>query len=237
MSNEIMVLMGTAASLGFLHTIFGPDHYLPFIMIARARRWSITKTTLITFLCGLGHVGSSVIIGIIGVILGVALSKIESLESVRGDFAAWMIIGFGFIYFIWGLIRSIQNKPHAHLHLHTNGIKHKHEHFHKTNHTHTHDKEPKPNITPWILFIIFVFGPCEPLIPILMYPAAKNSISGLILVTVVFGLVTILTMLSVVIAVFYGFNIIPLGKMERYIHPLAGFMICLSGLAIVFLEL
>ena len=99
MSNEIIVLMGTAASLGFLHTILGPDHYLPFIMLARARRWSITKTSLITFLCGLGHVGSSIIIGIMGLLLGFALSRIEALESLRGDFAAWLLIGFGFIYF------------------------------------------------------------------------------------------------------------------------------------------
>lgn len=237
MSQEIIVLVGTAASLGFLHTVFGPDHYLPFIMIARARRWSITKTSLITFLCGLGHVGSSIVIGIIGVILGVALSKIEALESIRGDLAAWMIIGFGFVYFIWGLIRSIKNKPHTHLHFHNKGIQHKHEHVHQQGHTHTHDKEVKQNITPWILFIIFVFGPCEPLIPILMYPAAKNSITGLILVTAVFGLVTILTMVSIVIAVSYGLNVIPLGKMERYIHPIAGLMICLSGMAIVFLGL
>jgi len=237
MSQEIIVLVGTAASLGFLHTVFGPDHYLPFIMIARARRWSIAKTSLITFLCGLGHVGSSFVIGIIGVILGVALSKVEALESIRGDLAAWMIIGFGFVYFIWGLIRSIKNKPHTHLHFHGQGIQHKHEYVHQQDHTHTHDKEVKQNITPWILFIIFVFGPCEPLIPILMYPAAKNSITGLILVTAVFGLVTILTMLSIVIAVSYGLNIIPLGKMERYIQPIAGLMICLSGMAIVFLGL
>ncbi|MFO7889361.1 MAG: sulfite exporter TauE/SafE family protein [bacterium] len=237
MSNEILVLMGTAASLGFLHTIFGPDHYLPFIMIARARRWSIAKTSLITFLCGLGHVGSSIVIGIIGVMLGVALSKIKALESIRGDFAAWMIIGFGFVYFIWGLIRSIQNKPHTHLHFHDKGIQHKHEHVHQQGHTHTHDTEVKQTITPWILFIIFIFGPCEPLIPILMYPAAKNSITGLILVTAVFGVVTILTMLTIVIAVSYGLNVIQLGKMERYIHPVAGLMICLSGLAIVFLGL
>jgi len=25
----------------------------------------------------------------------------------------------------------------------------------------------------WALFLIFVFGPCEPLIPLIMYPAAK----------------------------------------------------------------
>ncbi len=53
MSQEIVVLMGTVAALGFLYTIFGFDHNLPFIMIFGARRWSIARTSLITFICGL----------------------------------------------------------------------------------------------------------------------------------------------------------------------------------------
>jgi len=39
MSHDLTVLAITAASLGFFHTLFGPDHYLPFIRMARARRW------------------------------------------------------------------------------------------------------------------------------------------------------------------------------------------------------
>ena len=34
MSNEIVVLAGVAAIIGFVHTIFGPDHYLPFIVLS-----------------------------------------------------------------------------------------------------------------------------------------------------------------------------------------------------------
>ncbi|MEJ2629587.1 MAG: hypothetical protein P8078_13675, partial [bacterium] len=116
-------------------------------------------------------------------------------------------------------------------------MQHNHEHFHVKNHSHTHDKEPKKTITPWIIFIIFVFGPCEPLIPIIMYPAFKNSIIDLMLVIAIFSMVTIVTMLSVVLAVSYGLHILPLEKMEPYLHPMAGLMIGLSGMAIVFLGL
>jgi len=38
MSNELLILTGTAASIGFLHTVFGPDHYVPFVVMARANR-------------------------------------------------------------------------------------------------------------------------------------------------------------------------------------------------------
>ncbi|MCH7910708.1 MAG: hypothetical protein IIB38_13970 [Candidatus Hydrogenedentes bacterium] len=91
-------------------------------------------------------------------------------------------------------------------------------------------------MTPWILFTIFVFGPCEPLIPILMYPAFTRSFSGLLLVTGVYGGVTLITMLSIVLLTTWGANLLPLGKMERYTHAAAGAAICLCGVAIKVLE-
>ena len=93
------------------------------------------------------------------------------------------------------------------------------------------------NTTPWILFLIFVFGPCEPLIPILMYPAAQNNISGAIIVSVLFSIVTIATMMSVVLAFRFGMNRINLKPIEKYSHLIAGAMIFFSGLAIQFLGL
>jgi sulfite exporter TauE/SafE len=92
-------------------------------------------------------------------------------------------------------------------------------------------------MTPWILFTIFVFGPCEPLIPLVMYPAAQHSTIGVILVTAVFGIITIGTMLTIVMVSLWGINLLPIGKLERFTHALAGATICISGLAIVFLGL
>ncbi len=237
MADELRVLYITAASIGFFHTLFGPDHYLPFIVMARAREWSPAKTALITFLCGLGHVLSSVVLGIIGIVLGVAVFKLEAFESIRGNLAGWALIGFGFAYFVWGIRQLVKNKPHRHSHIHGEENKHMHVHAHTHEHAHVHTKKGKANITPWVLFTIFILGPCEPLIPILMYPAAKMSMAGLIGVTFVFGSVTILTMLGVVMVSGLGINLIPLGRLERYGHALAGAAILLCGVAIQLLGL
>ncbi len=166
MTAELNALIITAASIGFFHTMFGPDHYLPFIMMSWARKWSVVKTTLITLLCGLGHIGSSVVLGMIGVAVGLAVNKLEIVESVRGNFAAWLLIAFGLVYFVWGLRRAYQKKSHAHSHAHTTGVAHEHLHNHQREHVHVHDDKTTQSITPWVLFVIFVFGPCEPLIPI-----------------------------------------------------------------------
>jgi ABC-type nickel/cobalt efflux system permease component RcnA len=238
MQNGILVLAGTAATIGFVHTLLGPDHYLPFIVIARARQWPLPKTLFISLLCGLGHVLSSVVIGFVGIALGLAVFRIEGIESFRGSLAAWLLIGFGLAYFVWGLRKAIQNKPHKHLHLHADDVEHEHTHTHRQGaHAHIHDDKAKSTLTPWILFTIFVFGPCEPLIPLLMYPAAEHNIAGVVLVTLAFGVVTITTMLAIIAAASLGVRFIRLGFLEKYVHAIAGAMIFVSGISVQFLGL
>ena len=235
MTAQLSALMITAASVGFIHTILGPDHYLPFAMLSWARRWSAVKTSVITVLCGLGHVLSSVILGLVGVSLGVAIRKLELVESFRGDFAAWLLIALGLVYMVWGLRRAYRKQPHAHSHAHLGEIQHVHTHSHFNRHVHLHDQRGGSSVAPWVLFIVLVFGPCEPLIPILIYPAARESIFALVLVTVVFGVATIGTMLGTVLLARAGVNFLPLAGVQRFVHAIAGATILLCGLAIVFL--
>jgi len=236
-SNQIWLLAGTAVFLGFFHTLIGPDHYLPFIAMARARQWPMRKTLAIAFFSGLGHVLSSVLLGFIGLALGIAVSRLEAAESWRGNAAAWLFIGFGFAYLIWGLHRAIRNKPHHHLHTHAEGEAHDHLHQHESDHAHVHERKEKASITPWVLFTIFVFGPCEPLIPLVMYPAAKHSMAGVALVAGAFAIATIATMLAIIAFSTWGLTFVRLGRLERYAHALAGGTIFLSGLAVQFLGL
>lgn len=236
MNAEIAVLSVTAASIGFFHTLVGPDHYLPFIVMSRSGHWSRKKTAVVTLLCGVGHVMSSVILGLVGVSIGIAVTRLEAVEGVRGSVAAWLLIGFGFAYFVWGVHRAIRGKMHSHGHSHGENGGHDHHHVHSGDHTHVHE-EGGGNLTPWILFTIFVFGPCEPLIPILMYPAAKESVFGMIMVASIFSMTTIGTMFAIVMLGTWGMSFARMGKLERYSHALAGLAICLAGLAIQFLGL
>ncbi|RKY90875.1 MAG: hypothetical protein DRQ01_08525 [Ignavibacteriae bacterium] len=238
MLHEITVLALTAASLGFVHTILGPDHYIPFIAMARAGKWSTIKTILITIACGAGHVLSTVLLGAVGIAMGIAFGELEFIESARGEIAVWLLIGFGFMYLLWGLKKAYRNKPHTHYHAHSDGAVHVHKHVHHSDHSHVHEKDNNgKSLTPWILFTIFIFGPCEVLIPMLMYPAATESTIGMVVIVTVFGLTTISTMLAIVLITLYGIKFVRLGKLERYTHALAGAMILLSGAAIAVLGL
>ena len=236
MNSSITLLSITAVSIGFFHTLLGPDHYLPFIVLSQAKKWSLRRTMIITFLCGLGHVLSSVVLGLIGIAVGISVGKLVSIESFRGNIAAWLFIAFGLVYMIISIRNLVRKRKHSHSHFHFGGKTHLHEHNHHNGHLHVHEKEAV-NTTPWILFLIFVFGPCEPLIPILMYPAAVNNISGAVFVSILFSVVTIGTMMSIVLAFRFGLNKINLKPLEKYSHLIAGTMIFISGLAIQFLGL
>jgi len=232
-------LAATGAFLGLIHTLAGPDHYVPFIAMARSARWSLARTTAVTIACGLAHVGSSVALGLLGIALGWELSSLQWFESKRGDLVAWLFIGFGLAYMLWGLRRAWNRRPHTHWHKHTDGTAHAHRHTHAGEHAQAHTAELAPDIgvpgdhvRPWALFLIFVLGPCEPLIPLLMYPAAQQSWAGVALVTLAFAATTLAAMILMVLAGLYGLSLTSLGRLERYDHALAGFALFACGVAI-----
>jgi len=234
MTNELSLLLLTAATVGFMHTILGPDHYVPFIAMSKTGDWSKFKTAWVTILCGLGHVGSTIVLGFVGIAFGYSVFHLQNIESYRGDIAGWLLIIFGLLYTVWGIRRAFLNKPHSHKHIHHDGIMEVHSHDHHNNHVH---EETKSTMRLWFLFTIFVFGPCEPLIPILMYPAARGTLSDVVIVCTVFGIVTIGTMLGIVFSALYGLSFVPMKKMEQYSHALGGLAILMCGIAVQFLGL
>ncbi len=259
MTDNGVLLYATAASVAFVHTLLGPDHYLPFVAMSRAGEWSRRKTIVITLLFGLGHVFSSAVLGLIGIAFGVAVFKLEWIERFRGDLAGWLLIAFGLVYFLWGVRRAVRNQPHTHFHAHADGVVHTHEHRHHADHIHVHglsepgaqatghvapplvggahpsrDREGAGHtgMTPWVLFTIFIFGPCEPLIPIVMYAAAKGTAWTVVGVTIVFSVITLATMLTVVLSSAWVVGMAPLRRWQRFGHALAGLAVLACGVAV-----
>lgn len=226
MSPDLTLLTLNAAAVALIHTVIGPDHYVPFIVMAKARRWSFVRTLALTLVCGLGHVGSSIVLGLGGYALGASLRHLQWIESFRGELATWALIAFGLCYAAWGLWR-VRRRPAPDGHTHDHLLRlHAHDHLH----------DPKTgeriSLTPWILVAIFVFGPCEPLIPLFIYPAATSGWLGAWLVAAGFGAVTILTMIALVLVGCYGLEWLPAGRFVRYNHVFAGATIALTGGAI-----
>lgn len=232
--NELHILLLSALSLGFIHTLLGPDHYLPFIVLSKARNWTQSKTMWITLISGIGHVGGSVIIGVVGVALGMSVSKLESIESQRGGIVGWMLIVFGIIYTLYGIYKFFKNGGHAHLphFLLPKRIRQLH---HLPMDEIAVQKPDNFKITPWILFLIFVFGPCEVLIPLLIYPAADHNVLGVALVSILFGISTISTMMIMVFLGYKGTSLLKFKNGDKFWHLIAGLIILIAGLGMQFM--
>jgi ABC-type nickel/cobalt efflux system permease component RcnA len=232
------VILGSAVAVAALHTLIGVDHTLPFVAIGRAYDWPLRRVLALTALCGAGHVLSSIVLGVVGIALGTALTRLQWLQESRGSIAAWILIGFGGLLAVRGLFRSLRRRPHSHAHVHEDGSVHEHPHEHDhTPHQHPHPKPGRSALSTWTLFVIFVLGPCEALIPLMMAPAALEHWSGVVIVATVFSLVTVAVMVSVVAVAYVGLSTLRAPAFERHAELLSGLAVLASGLAIEVLGL
>ena len=214
MINETIIIAGSAASIGFVHTLLGPDHYLPLVAMAKTNGWSAPKTASYVAVCGVSHLLGTILIGVLVFFLGFAFLNLETLQSIRGDFAGWLLILFGAIYFAWGANWAIR-------------------------HNRTSSQSKNSNFarcTPFALFLFFILGPCEPLIPLMSLGSESPQVSSSILVVSAFCGATILTMLACVMFFYYGVSRFSFFlRFEKYMHAVTGLIVFLCGCAIQFL--
>jgi nickel/cobalt transporter (NicO) family protein len=200
-----------AATVGSLHTI-APDHWAPFIAVARAQNWSARRTALTTIVCGFGHVTSSVILGLVALFLGMETLKAfgETMETAAG----FLLIGFGLAYGIWGLRRAVGAKLHGHSHAH---------------YDHVHDPH---KITALSLFLLFSADPCVAVMP-LMFAAARLGALKTTTVVITYELCTIATMAAIVLPGRAGAKLLRASWIDRYSHAVAGGVIAVVGTLVV----
>jgi hypothetical protein len=209
MADSFSTLIIATVSIAVVHA-FAPDHWLPFVMIGKAQKWSKPKLSFVAFVSGLGHVGSSIILGAIGILAGVASIKLQGVEATRGEIGIYLLIGFGIAYALWGL-------------------KHARHHHH-----HSSELSTKKVVTFWTLFAVFVLGPCEPLIP-LMFLGTAYGWSGIATVSIMFGLVTLIMMVGQSLLGYAGIQLIKHDFAEKFSHALAGSVIVLTGVFLYFI--
>jgi hypothetical protein len=209
MYNSGWLLLVSTASVAFLHAL-APDHWMPFAAIAKAQNWFKPRLVWITFMAGIGHVGISIIFSIIGIFLGFSLSRLKAIEGHRADVALWLLVGFGIAYMIWGLKKAREQKRDA---------------------IDREDYKAK-TVAMWTMFAVIVLGPCEPLIP-LAFLGYNYGWPGVITVSAVFSIVTIIMMLIQSVLAFMGIQLIKNDLAERYAHAFAGLVIALTGVFVM----
>lgn len=79
-------IAATGFAVAFLHAAL-PTHWLPFVLVGRAQKWSTGRTLGVTLLAGLGHVGLTIALGLGLVVAGLAL------EPKLGGLFHWVVGG------------------------------------------------------------------------------------------------------------------------------------------------
>ena len=221
------LLVAAVVGVGILHTIV-PDHWVPITLIARQRGWSRTDTAQAAFKAGTGHVLSTLLIGLLVWIAGVAFAtRFGTYVSIASSVA---LIGFGG----WIALASLREMRSGHEHGHDHGRAHAHgpdgaagpllhEHQQKTS-------------SRTALLLILGSSPMVEGIPA-FFAAGKYGVGLIAVMAIAFGISTIATYVVLCVSSTAGLQRLKLGSFEKYGEVISGAFIALVGLAFLFFPL
>ena len=218
----IITIATTGFGVAFLHAAL-PTHWLPFALTSRARRWTGTKTFLVTFSAAVAHVLFTIILG--GIVFWGGAELSEEIHHIFHWAAGGILILLG----SWFVLRQVQGKVHGHLRLLGKHGSEMHDHDYDE---HCLDREvverKESALSIGSLVMMLTLSPCESFLPVYMSGSAFGWEGFIILSTVLLvatvGAMTLFTMLAR-----SGVDRLPLGVLERYENGLLGILLIILG--------
>ena len=217
MANLFAYIIG-AAIVGMLH-MSAPDHWLTLCVLARNKKWTPKKLFGISFMTAIGHVGLSVVIGLVVVAIGLVFSHLIS-DYLDTGIGIVMVVG-GLVV---GIIPLVRKNPHHH------------DHNHEHEHNHEHDEGGKyDKLTSKIGYFAVLGAALSPdpsIIPI-YFSAISAGFYFALELSVVFAAASILTLLLLVQLGTMGL-VKTLAKIpEKYNDSMVGFVIMAIGIYVL----
>ena len=202
-------LLGGGFAAAFLHAAL-PTHWLPFVLVGRAQRWSLPRSLMAVSAAGLAHIATTALVGSLIVAAGLALDGI--VAGLLPHLSAVLLFGFGAFYLVRSVIRRpvMAGGPALDLAEPTVG--------HAT--------------AFWGLVAVMALSPGEVLLPIYM-SSAQEGVAALMLLTAVFALGTILGMAVFTTLARAGASVLRLERWARYEGAILGLALIAIGLLIV----
>ena len=195
--------------LSIIHSSI-PNHWLPLIAISKSENWSRKETMAATAIAGFSHTTSTILIGMLVGLLGFKLS--ENYEPVVRIIAPGVLIALGIIY-------------------NFTGMKHSHSHFHDAEEI--TDKSSKMAIIAALSFGMF-FSPCIE-IEAYYFSAGLIGWSGILIVSAVYLIVTVVGMLLLVDLGLRGINKLNWHFLEHNERRVTGTVLILMGFLAFFI--
>lgn len=234
-------LLTTIALTGFTVAFFHaaiPTHWLPFVLVSRARGWSRAKTIGVALFAGLGHVALTSLLGLAIAWFGFQLDG--EIGHAFGPIAGTVLILVG-AYFLWRQARGAGICHHAMPGSHHLADEHcGDEPKHGSHWEHElEDSRLARAAGDWAaisgLFLMLTLSPCEGFLPVYL-SAVQFGWTGFVVLSVILAVATLAGMTIFTWLTLVGFERLRLRHFERWEAGFLGAIFVLLGAAMLFLQ-
>ncbi len=208
-SSQILLAAATAAGIGFIHSL-SPGHWLPVVLVVKARKWKVPQALLGAFVAASGHILLSV--GLAWIALKIGLQALVDDPELLESRAFLLMILFGAAYAIYSWRTHSHCEEHAH-----------------------HGPEPKAKKAPWIFLFSVGFTPCVAVLPVIMGAGALGGV-GISAAAIGFALGVVTAFGGAVILVSKGVLSLDHPLLEHYGDVVTGIAVMVLGAFLFFLH-
>lgn len=236
-STALATIAATGFTVAFFHAAI-PTHWLPFVLVARARKWSRAKALGVSVFAGLGHVALTSLLGLAIAWFGFQMD--EHFGHTFTQVAGWVLLAVAAFYF-WRQFRG-----HGLMHHHTPGGHHEPSahcgHEEKNSHLEA-ELEGSSVVAPgngdWAaisgLFVMLTLSPCEGFLPVYL-SGVQFGWQGFFVLSGILAAGTLGGMLLFTWLTLVGLEKVELKRIERWEAGLLGVVFTVLGVLMLTLE-
>ena len=199
--------------LSLIHALI-PHHWIPIIAISKTEKWTNKEAIFTTFITGLSHMVSTIVIGIIVGFVGIRL--FEKYSSITTIVAPTILLVIGIIYLILDFRAA-----------------HHHHHF-EIEDKPLQNKRSKTAIITTLSIAMFM-TPCVE-IEAYYFQAANFGWAGIFTVSAVYLVMTLLFMFALVYFGLNGVNRLNLSFLEHHAKRITGIVLIILGIVAYFVQ-
>lgn len=205
----LVSLLGAGFVTAFLHAAL-PTHWLPFVLVGRGQRWTLTQVLGVVTAAGVGHIVTTAVVGALIVAAGLVLN--QWVAGVLPALSAGLLILFGVFYLSRALLRPALMAAGPAVALSEPAVSHA--------------------AAFWGLVAMMAISPGEVLLPIYLSQATAGPVV-LVGLTVAFAIGTVMGMALFTLLARAGWSVLRLERWARYEGVVLGLALILLGLFVL----
>lgn len=205
----LLSLLGAGFVTAFVHAAL-PTHWLPFVLVGRAQRWSLPRILGAVTAAGVAHIVTTAVVG--GLIVAAGLALDRWVSGLLPYLSALLLFLFGAYYLSRSLIRRPVAAGGPPLDLAEPTVSHA--------------------AAFWGLVAMMAVSPGEVLLPIYL-SQAEQGLGVLAALTAAFTLGTVTGMAVFTLAARAGWSVLRLERLARYEGAVLGAALIVIGLLVV----